>query len=170
MDFDNELSQEENEKGSDELLSDDNLRLPDNANPLVRLHAVRAWLNKRQKETRLDIGMIALDQQQLEQEGLEFGQTRRVSPASLSRKQAIQTRLQFYQQLLSTYEEAETLLEDCVDHTTISERLLVEYFLTIEELVQTAQQQPTNERSPRLTALNDVLHRVEQVGTSQEEE
>ena len=37
----------EEETGSDELLADDNLRLPERANVLVRVHAVRAWLDVR---------------------------------------------------------------------------------------------------------------------------
>ena len=43
MDIDNTLPSFQNEEtGSDELLSDENLRLPEGANIIVRLHAVRA--------------------------------------------------------------------------------------------------------------------------------
>jgi hypothetical protein len=171
MDFDDELSQEEHEKGSDELLSDDNLRLPDSANPLVRLHAMRAWLARRQKETRLDLGMIALDLQPLQQESPQENRLRRRElQAQQDRLQAVQKRFQFSQQLLSVYEEAEGLLEDCVNHTTISERLLVEYYLTIEGLAQETMQEDEGEHSPRLTALHDVLHRIEQIGAPHEED
>src|SRR5205085_11982805 len=59
MNTDDELPDESTETGSDELLSDDNLRLPESASPLVRLHALRAWLARRQKETTLEIGEAA---------------------------------------------------------------------------------------------------------------
>lgn len=171
MDIDDELSQEETETGSDELLSDDNLRLPDSANPLVRLHAIRAWLARRQKETRLDIGMLALDLQRLQQEGQpEVRLRRRELQARQDRLQAVQERFQSTQQLLNVYEEAEQLLEECVNHTTVSERLLVEYYLTIEQLAQEATQEDEGTQSPRLLALSDVLQRIEQVGTSHEDD
>ena len=171
MDFDDELPEGKDELGSDELLSDDNLRLPDTANPLVRLHAMRAWLVRRQKETRQDMGMIALDLQQSQQEDqTEIRLRRRELQAMQERAQLIQERFQFTQQLLNVYEEAERLLEDCVNHTTVSERLLVEYYLTIEGLLQETIQEDENEHSPRSTALNDVLHRIEQVGAPQEED
>ena len=183
MDLDDEHSQEQAETGSDELLSDDNLLLPDSANPLVRLHAIRAWLARRQKETRLHIGMIALDLQQLQQEdqgtsGLEATGGREARPirrrelqARQDRLQSAQARFQFTQQLLSVYEEAERLLEDCVNHTTVSERLLVEYYLTIEQLTQEATQEDDEGRqSPRLAALSDVLQRIEQVGAPHEKD
>jgi hypothetical protein len=180
MDYD-EHSQEEAEAGSDELLSADNLRLPDNANPLVRLHAMRAWLTRRQKEMRLDMGMIALDLQRLQEEDLGQGGApdrdkpypplrRRELRARQERLQSTQERFQSTQQLLSVYEEAERLLEDCVNHTTVGERLLVEYYLTIEQLTQEAMQEHVEgEQSPRLAALSDVLQRVEQVGAPHEE-
>jgi hypothetical protein len=171
MNFDYEHIQEETETGSDELLSADNLRLPDNANPLVRLHALRAWLARRQKETRLDMGMIALDLQQLQQEGESAARLRRRElQARQGRLQSLQERFQSAQQLLSVYEEAEILLEDCVNHTTVSERLLVEYYLTIEGLAQEITQENEGEQSPRLVALSDVLHRIEQVGAPHEED
>ena len=172
MDFDDEHNQKETETGSDELLSDDRLRLPDSANPLVRLHAIRAWLARRQKETRLDIGVQALDLQQLQQEDQpEARLRRRELQARQARLQSVQERLQSTQELLSVYEEAERLLEDCVNHTTVSERLLVEYYLTIEGLAEeAAQEYDEGEQSVRLAGLSDVLHRVEQVGAPQEED
>ncbi len=170
MDFDDNLSQEETETGSDELLSNDNLRLPDNANPLVRLHAMRAWLTRRQKEIRLELGTIALNLQQLQQEAQpEARLRRRELQARQDRLQAVQERFPSTQQLLSVYEEAERLLEECVNHTTVSERLLVEYYLTIEALAQEAVQEHEGQQSPRLAALNDVLHRIEQVGAPHED-
>jgi len=171
MDIDDNLSQEETETGSDELLSNDNLRLPDSANPLVRLHAIRAWLTRRQKETRLKMGAIALDLQQLQQESQpEVRLRRRELQAKQDRLQAVQERFQSTQQLLRVYEEAESLLEDCVNHTTVSERLLVEYYLTIEALAQEAVQEHADQQSPRLTALSDVLLRIEQVGAPHEDD
>jgi len=171
MDIDDEHTQEETDTGSDELLSSDNLRLPDNANPLVRLHALRAWLTRRQKETRLQIGTIALDLQQLQQEDQpEARLRRRELQARQDRLQSLQERFVYTQQLLSVYEEAEGLLEDCVNHITVSERLLVEYYLTIEALVQEAMQEHEGQQSPQLAALNDVLHRIEQVGAQHEED
>ena len=65
---DNDISEETTETGSDELLSDDNLHLPEGANPLVRLHAVRAWLRRRQKMTNIETGEAALELQQLQQD------------------------------------------------------------------------------------------------------
>jgi len=48
---------------------------------------------------------------------------------------------------------------------------LVEYYLTLEELVLQSQEQmdQTKDRSPWLDALSDVLHRIEHVGTPDEE-
>jgi hypothetical protein len=71
---------------------------------------------------------------------------------------------------LSVYEEAESLLEDCVNHTTVSERLLVEYYLTIEALTLGATQENEGVQSPRLVGFSDVLHRIEQVGAPYEED
>ena len=61
-------------------------------------------------------------------------------------------------------------MEDCVAHTS-GERVLVEYYLTLEELVLQSQEQmdQTADRSPWLDALSDVLHRIEHVGTPDEE-
>jgi hypothetical protein len=171
MNIDDELPQEETETGSDELLSADNLRLPDSANSLVRLHALRAWLTRRQKETRLEMGTIALDLQQLQQEDQpETRLRRRELQARQDRQQSLQERFQHTQQLLSVYEEAEGLLEDCVNHTTVSERLLVEYYLTIDTLIQEAIQGHEGQQSPQLVALSDVLYRIEQVGAPHEED
>jgi hypothetical protein len=74
------------------------------------------------------------------------------------------------QQRLSAYEEAQSILEDCVAHTS-GERVLVEYYLTLEELVLQSQENvdQDRDRSPWFDALADVLHRVEHVGTPDEE-
>src|SRR5438067_5348482 len=60
MNFDDEISNTSEEAGSDELRSDDNVRLPESANILVRVHAVRAWLTPRYQETTLEVGEAAL--------------------------------------------------------------------------------------------------------------
>jgi len=171
MAFDDNTSEEVTEAGSDELLSDDNLRLPEGANPLVRLHALRAWLTRRQKVTNIEIGEAALELQQLQQD--ESG-TVRVRRRELQARQGqmeyLQQRFQQAQQRLATYKQAETLLEECVDHTTVGERLLVEYYLTLEELVQDSLQTGESEFSARMQVLFDVQHRVERVSVSEEDE
>src|SRR5947209_8456246 len=68
MDIDDETSNAPVEIGSDELLSDDNLRLPESASILVRIHAVRAWLTRRYQETTLEGGEVALALQEMSQE------------------------------------------------------------------------------------------------------
>ena len=176
MDFEDELSKETEEIGSDELLSDESLRLPEGANPLVRLHAVRAWLTRRQRETKIEMGEAALEQQDI-QAVLEQGHMRRRA------YQEYAERLQHYQHIfvqaqerLSTYEEAEALLEETVNHVTVGERLLVEYYLEIENKIQDdVQKQAVLEaaeahQTPRLQALLDVQQRIERVGASYEEE
>jgi hypothetical protein len=184
MDFDDEIDGEIEEVGSDELLSDDNLRLPVGANPLVRLHAVRAWLARRKRETKLEMGEAALSLQEL-QASLELANLRRREYQEQSAK------LQRYQQLfvqakerLETYEESSTLLEESVNHVTVSERLLVEYYLELDRIVQDYMQELSDQealagveagehlqpaQTPRLQALRDVQQRIEHVGASYEE-
>jgi hypothetical protein len=171
MDFDDDLPEATTEVGSDELLSDDNLHLPEEANPLVRLHAVRAWLTRRQKVTNIEIGEAALELQQLQQD--ELGTTRlrrRELQGRQEQMQQLQEKFQQAQQRLAAYEEAETLLEECVDHTTVGERLLVEYYLTLEERIQDSLQAGESQPSLRLQMLFDVQHRVEQVSISEVDE
>ena len=178
MNIDDEEFQDEGatEVGSDELLSDDNLRLPESANILVRVHAVRAWLTRRRNEAALEVGEAALDVQDVIQSDFEDVRPRR------RREQMQQERLQRAQQGLSraqerqvAYEEAETLLEDCIAHTS-GERVLVEYYLTLDELVQrNAERERASgveqgERSAWLEAVADVQHRIERVGIPDEEE
>src|SRR6266581_4244361 len=162
MDFDNETPGTSTEIGSDELLSDDNLRLPESANILVRTHAVRAWLTRRCKETALEIGEAALALQQTrlrrrERQNLEW---------QLSQQQQ---RLKEAQQRLDAYEEAQALLEDCIAHTS-GERILVEFYLALDDLVQSVAQANQPEDTPRLQVLADVQHRVEHVGAPNEDE
>ena len=65
MDIDDETPDSSVEIGSDELLSDDNLRLPESASILVRIHAVRAWLARRYEETTIEVGEAALALQKM---------------------------------------------------------------------------------------------------------
>src|SRR5437588_11618338 len=65
MDIDDETSDVPVEIGSDELLSDDNLRLPESASILVRIHALRAWLTRRYEETSIEVGEAALALQEV---------------------------------------------------------------------------------------------------------
>jgi len=171
MDFDDELPIDETtETGSDELLSDENLRLPDSANPLVRVHALRAWLTRRQKETSLEIGEAALALQELQQEdNHETKLRRRERQARMERAYFVQQVFQGAQRRLATYEKAQVLLEDCISHTTSNDRVLVEYYLTLDDLMQHYPQSEEMQHSPELQALNDVQHRVEHVGAHNEE-
>jgi hypothetical protein len=160
------------EIGSDELLSDENLRLPESANILVRLHAVRAWLIRRHDEATMEVGEAALALQEVMQENPAETRPRRRMHQILEaqRFQRAQQVLGEAQQRLSAYEEAQSILEDCVAHTS-GERVLVEYYLTLEELVLRSleQMKQDEDHAPWLEAVSDVLHRVEHVGTPDEE-
>ena len=160
------------EIGSDELLSDENLRLPESANILVRLHAVRAWLSRRRDEASIEVGEAALALQEVMKENpAETRPRRRMHQMEEAQQfQRVQQALAESQQRLSAYEEAQSILEDCVAHTS-GERVLVEYYLTLEDLVMQSQEKmdQTQDRSPWLDALSDVLHRIEHVGTPDEE-
>jgi hypothetical protein len=171
MDFDDELPDASTEIGSDELLSDDNLRLPESASPLVRLHALRAWIMRRQKETTIAIGEAALALQHIvQQEPQEVRPRRRERQGYAEQLQHAQKMLTEAQQHLSAYEEAQSLLEDCIAHTTSGERALVEYYLTLDETMQHRIQAGESEHSTSLQALADVQHRVERVGMPHEDE
>ena len=163
----------DDEIGSDELLSDENLRLPESANILVRLHAVRAWLSRRHEEAIIEVGEAVLVlQEMMHEEAVETRPRRRKHQIEAAQQQfqRAQKALAESQQRLSAYEEAQSILEDCIAHTS-GERVLVEYYLTLEELVLRSQEQvdQAEKRSPWLDALSDVLHRIEHVGTSDEE-
>ncbi len=172
MSFDDDFPEEESETGSDELLSADHLRLPEGASPLVRLHAIRAWLSRRQQETSIEIGEAALALQQLTKEEPQMSRPRRRERLGLmERVQHAQQEIQDAQQRLNTYEEAQEMLEDCITHTTPGERALVEYYLSLEGAMQS--DDPANDEAtstPRRQALMDVQHRVEHVSTSHEDE
>ena len=171
--FPNDHEPGDDETGSDELLSDENLRLPEGANILVRLHAVRAWLSRRHDEASIEVGEAALALKEImKEEAVETRPRRRTNQTESMQQQfqRAQKALAESQQRLNAYEEAQSILEDCVAHTS-GERVLVEYYLTLEELVLQSQEQmdQTADRSPWLDALSDVLHRIEHVGTPDEE-
>ncbi len=170
--FSEDHESSDDESGSDELLSDDNLRLPESANMLVRLHAVRAWLSRRHDEATIEVGEAAIALQELMQEdAVETRSRRRMQQMEEAQRfQRAQQALAGAQQRLSAYEEAQSILEDCVAHTS-GERVLVEYYLTLEELVMQSQEQMDQEEksSPWLEAVSDVLRRIEHVGISDEE-
>src|SRR2546421_9275093 len=156
MDSDDELSDTSLESGSDELLSDENLRLPESANILVRTHAVRSWPVRRLEEITLEVGEAALAlQQAMMQEPQETRLRRRERENLQLQIDKQQQKLQEAQQRLEGYQEAQDLLEDCITHTS-GERVLVEYYLALEDLVQNAIHD--SEPRPRLQALFDVQH------------
>ena len=161
----------EEEIGSDELLSDDNLRLPESANMLVRIHAVRAWLVRRHDETAIEAGMAALALQEATSNSSEELRPRRrahqLPTTTLAQQQLVNA-----QQRLSAIEEAQTLLADCIAHTN-GERALVEYYLIVEQLLldngySLSDDTPTR-HTPWFDAMVEVLQRLERVGTPQEE-
>ena len=171
--FSDDHKPDDDDIGSDELLSNDNLRLPESANILVRLHAVRAWLSRRHDEAVIEVGEAAIAlQEMMHEEAVETRPRRRTHQIEAVQQQfqRAQKELAESQQRLNAYEEAQSILEDCVAHTS-GERVLVEYYLTLEELVLQSQEQvdQTEDRSPWLDALSDVLHRIEHVGTPDEE-
>lgn len=172
--FPDEDTSHVDEIGSDELLSDENLRLPESANILVRLHAVRAWLSRRRDETGIEVGEAALALQEMMHEQVVETRPRRRTHQNESKQerfQRAQKALVESQQRFSAYEEAQYIVEDCVVHTS-GERVLVECYLTLEELVLQSQEQvePSEDRSPWYDAMSDVLHRIEYINTSEREE
>ena len=170
--FSDDHESRDDEIGSDELLSEENLRLPESANILVRLHAVRAWLSRRHDEAVIEVGEAALALQEVMQENpVETRPRRRMHQIEEAQRfQRAQQGLVEAQQRLSAYQEAQSILEDCVAHTS-GERVLVEYYLTLEELVlrRLEQIKQDEDDSPWLEAVSDVLHRVKHVGTPYEE-
>lgn len=179
----NEQSSEE--IGSDELLSANNLRLPEAANILVRLHALRAWLARRRSEASLEVGEAALAWQAAIQQAQQ-GEPR---PRRRARHEGFennstglatsmvhaQAQLQEAQASLAAFDEAQELLEECIAHTQ-GERVLVEYYLLIEQRLLDAGYTPTmpnegqpSEHAPWFEVMAEVLRRVEHVGIPEEE-
>ena len=185
MNFDDERlnteseNEDEDESGSDELLSDDGLRLPEGANILVRVHAVRAWLTRRYDDTTLEIGKAALALQEAIQPRLQAQLEAGIRPLRRREQQELDKQVERARQVfsaaqlrLSTYEEAQILLEECITHAS-GERVLVEYYLALEDLIHSiteAIQDSDSSQRPRLQALADVQHRVERVGTPYEDD
>ena len=174
MNFDDENTDETPEVGSDELLADDTLRLPESASPLVRLHAVRSWLLRRIEETKLEVGEAALALQQALERQQEPGATRmrrreRQGNLAQAALQHIQQAIADAQQRLQAYEEAQSLLEESVTHTTPGERTLVEYYLALEDLTLNERLEQGAPAAAWLRAIADVQNRVERVGTPIEE-
>ena len=175
---DNENAAEEvTEAGSDDLLADDALRLPESANILVRLHAVRAWFTRRIREANIANGDAALILQEAMQEPEQFlvrpRRREREANSSMLRIQRAQEAVTMATQRLSTYEEAQALLEETVSHVTAGERVLVEYYLAIEQLIEDSLNsidRNIEEQQTRRDVLADVLHRIEHVGIPDEEE
>ncbi|MBE3560576.1 MAG: hypothetical protein IMW89_15355 [Ktedonobacteraceae bacterium] len=173
MDFHDDVHEnnEEVEIGSDELLSDDQLRLPESAKPLVRIHAVRAWLARRQRETTIEIGEAALALQEIQQiQEQDLARLRRrEQQLLLERTQRAQQEFQAAQQRLEAYQEAAELLQENLSHTTSSERALVEYYLTLEDLIQQLAGEAEGDSAPRYQALADVQRRIERISAPEQE-
>lgn len=149
--------------GSDELLAADDLRLPEGAHMLARVHAVQAWLSRRGREATLALGKAAL--------ALQAAQTEEESGRVMRRRERERREelLLRYQEMIAreqahieTYEEAQELLQEYIDHAG-GERVLVEFYLALEMLAQ-QEAHAAASSSPRLDALADVQHRVERVG------
>lgn len=165
------------EEGSDELLADDALRLPESANIRVRLHAVRAWLARRRHEAALSVGEAALalqaaTQSQQEEQRLR---RRRASEEASSFFHAQITRAQEHlraaQETLRAFDEAQEKLDECIDHAN-GERVLVEYYLLLEQTFLDAGYLPnietTGEQGPWYEAMVEVMRRIEHVGIPEE--
>jgi hypothetical protein len=149
--------------GSDELLADDDLRLPEGAHTLVRVHAVQAWLSRRVREATLALGEAALALQEAQAEDENNHAIRR---REREHREALllrcQQQIEREQARIETYEEAQKLLQEYIDHAG-GERVLVEFYLALEMLA--GQEAHTAAfPSPRSGALADVQHRVERVG------
>jgi hypothetical protein len=159
------------ETGSDELLAADNLRLPESANVLVRVHAVRAWLVRRHEEAAIEAGMAALTLQRAMSNPVEENRPRRRVPHPPDTT-LVQQQLADARQRIDAFEGAQTLLEDCIAHTN-GERVLVEYYLAVEQLIidngYALSGEAPIQRTPWLNAMLEVMQRVEHVGTPQEE-
>src|SRR5713101_9329879 len=105
VDIDDDTSDLSEEVGSDELLSDDNLRLPESANVLVRLHAVRAWLSRRREEAAIEVGEAALALQEAIQENAQETRVRRRA------REGEEQRLKRAQQALTNAQQRQSAYE-----------------------------------------------------------
>lgn len=165
-----ETREDEALTGSDEMLSSDDLRLPPGANMLVRLHAVRAWLERRRKEAALEAGQAALLLQDVAQVSGQRPRRRAMQQEALLSR--AQQSLLNAQEQASAFEEALALLEESIAHTA-GERTLVEYYLALEERMLERGFPPLESapirHTPWFDAMVDVLRRVEHVGIPEEE-
>ncbi|HTK08057.1 MAG TPA: hypothetical protein VL485_12870 [Ktedonobacteraceae bacterium] len=168
MGFSEDDFNEGNESGSDDLLSDDFLRLPEHANILVRIHAVRAWLTRRLKETEIEVGEATLALQELQIAVASF-QRRREREQQGVRMQHLQQEFHDAQERLRGFQDADELLEENIAHVTSSERALVEYYLSLEEIMHSDDEERLPATAAWLTALSEVQHRIEYVGIPNEE-
>ena len=114
------------------------------------------------------------------EEPQELYARRRSRQLFTERRERAQQALTDAQERLSAYEEAQALLEDCIAHNN-GERVLVEYYLLLEEQVDTTillsnkdridgqRDQPAHSQA-WYSAIADVQHRVEHVGIQSQEE
>jgi hypothetical protein len=171
------------EQGSDELLAADDLRLPAGAAVLVRLHAVRAWLARRVATAQLAVGEAALRLQELAAAWEGTPPARRREREERLREQQRERRaqeaLQKARERLQAYEEAAALLEEYARHSG-GERVLVDYYLALSDLLESAGYSLSaageplpggrgEEASARLQVLLEVLRRVERVSLPPED-
>lgn len=165
------------QEGSDELLSDEALRLPESANILVRLHAVRAWLERQRLDASAAVGNAALALQQAAQPPSENNRPRRrlregTSSSFFEQITRAQAQLQAAQETLSAFEEAQTWLEECIAHTN-GERVLVEYYLLIEQALldrgYIPSQDAPDQHNPWHDTMVAVLRRIEHVGIPEQD-
>jgi hypothetical protein len=182
MDFDDcyerDAPEEDSATGSDELLSDDDLRLPESAHMLVRIHAVQAWLARRIETAKLEIGeaALALQEASTRETPSSSGRLarRHEREAQVEHIQRLQKDINDAQERLLAYEEADLLLQEALAHAS-GERALVEFYLTLDDLAHEERQREEIEPSPSITAprlavLADVQQRIERVGIPYEEE
>ncbi len=168
MDFSDEDLSEGEELGSDELLSEDFLHLPETANVLVRIHAVRAWLTRRLRETEMEIGEAALALQAAQMETSHL--RRREREQQSGHQQHLQENFYAAQERLRGFQDADALLEDNIAHVTSSERTLVEYYLSLEEIMQTSKEETVPASKGWQMALSEVQRRIEHVGIPGDED
>ena len=121
---------------------------------LVRLHAVRAWLSRRLDEATIEVGEAALALQEMMQEEAVETRPRRIAHLNDSSSRTISARTESACRVTTTFER----LRGSAIHLRglrcaySGERVLVEYYLTLEELVLQSQEQvdQTEDRSPWL--------------------
>ena len=130
--------------------------------------------SRRLDEATIEVGEAALALQEMMQEGAVETRPRRRAHQNESVQeqfQRAQKALAESQQRLSAYEEAQSILEDCVAHIKRRAR----FGRILPDPGRACAAKPGTEwirqkiSSPWLDALSDVLHRIEHVGTPDEE-